>query len=374
MVHTLATCHRLLDIVSHVECDSRIQVVFTVAPDVFNHAVAPVLAELGAAVLPWDQATRQRFDLAVAAAYGGLHELRAPVVVMAHGAGRGKRSRPRQVGGAALVEPVVYGLDSARLTRDGRVVASALILAHEQERAVLRRQCPEALGVAVLAGDPCFDRLVASGPQRARYRSGMGLGDDHRLVVVSSTWGRDGVFGGAPDLLPRLLDQLPGGFRVAAMLHPAVWGAHGRRQVSAWLRDCRGAGLLVLDPLAEWRSLIIASDLVVGDHGSVPVYAAAIGRPLLYVGGRRALTAPGSAQALVAAAAARLHPDRPLLPQVRAARPVDAPAVAAALTSRPGQAGAQIRRTMYRLLGLAVPGRHRRPEPVAPPRFLGPDA
>ncbi|UWP81378.1 hypothetical protein [Dactylosporangium fulvum] len=332
-----------------------------------------VLAELGACVLPWEQATRHRFDLAVAAAYGGLHELHAPIVVMAHGAGRGKRSRPRRAGGPVLADPVVYGLDGARLTRDGRVLASALILAHEDEREVLSRQCPEALDVAVLAGDPCFDRLVVSLPLRQRYRDAMGLGGAHRLVVVSSTWGGDGLFGGTPDLLPRLLDQLPAGFRVAALLHPAVWGAHGRRQVSAWLRDCRDAGLLLLDPTADWRGLVIAADCLIGDHGSVTVYAAAIGRPLLYVGGRRAATAPGSAHELVAAAAARLDPGRALLPQVRAARPLDAPAVAAALTSRPGQAGPQIRRTMYRLLRLRVPGRHRRPEPVPAPRFLGPD-
>jgi hypothetical protein len=61
------------------------------------------------------------------------------------------------------------------------------------------------------------------------------------------------------------------------------------------------------------------------------------------------------------------------LPQVRQARPLDAPAVVGALTSRPGQAGQQIRRTMYRLLGLRVPGRHRRPDPVPAPRFLAQD-
>jgi hypothetical protein len=290
---------------------------------------------------------------------------------MAHGAGWGKLARPREIAGPVLADPVVYGLDGPRLTRDGQVLPSALLLAHEHDREILRRQCPQALPVAVLAGDPCFDRLVASLPWRQRYRDCLAVPPGHRLVVAGSTWGVDGLFGGEPDLLPRLVDQLPADeFRVAALLHPAVWGAHGRRQVLAWLRDCRDAGLIVLDPAGDWRSLIVAADCVVGDHGSVTAYAAAVGRPVLQVGRGRPATVPGSAQDLVAAHAGRLDPDRPLLPQVRSARPVDPPAVATALTSCPGEAGARIRRAMYELLRLPEPGRHRKPDPVPEPRVL----
>jgi hypothetical protein len=369
VVHTLASAHRLLDVVREIESDSRIQVVFTVAPDVFNHAVPQFLAELGACVLPWSQATRHRFDLALAAANGALHELHAPIMVMAHGAGRGKLSHPRRTGGPALARPVVHGLDGPRLTRDGRVLASALVLAHENETEILRRQCPEALEVAVLAGDPCLDRLVASRPRRQRYREALGVPVGERLVVVSSTWGRDGLFGGEPDLLARLTEQLPPGHRLAALLHPAVWGAHGRRQVLAWLRDCRDAGLILLDPTEDWRGLVVAADCLIGDHGSVTAYGAAIGCPVLYAGGPRPAV-PGSAQEIVALAAGRLDPRRPLLPQVRRARPVDAEAVARALTSRPGEAGRHIRQAMYRLLRLSEPGRHRAPDPVPVPRPL----
>ncbi|MER7007200.1 hypothetical protein ABT297_29755 [Dactylosporangium sp. NPDC000555] len=330
------------------------------------------LSELGACVVPWEQAIRHRFDLALAAAYGGLHELHAPIVVMAHGAGWGKLARPDRIaGGPALAEPVVYGLDGPRLTRDGRVLPSALILAHEHDREILRRQCPEALRVAVLAGDPCLDRLVASLPWRQHYRDSLAVPAGHRLVVVGSTWGTDGLFGGEPDLLPRLVDQLPPDeFRVAALLHPAVWSAHGRRQVWAWLRDCRDAGLIVLDPTGDWRSLVVAADCVIGDHGSVTAYAAAVERQVLQVGGLRPATARGSAQEIVATRAERLDPDRPLLPQLRRARTVDPAAVAAALTSCPGEAGPRINRTMYELLRLDAPARHRRPDPVPVPRIL----
>ena len=86
-VHSLVSCHRLLDVVDLVESDPRVQVVFTVAPDVFATGLGEYLHELGALVVPWRQAVLERFDLALAASYGGIHELHAPLAVMAHGAG-----------------------------------------------------------------------------------------------------------------------------------------------------------------------------------------------------------------------------------------------------------------------------------------------
>jgi hypothetical protein len=263
----------------------------------------------------------------------------------------------------------VYGLDSQRLTRDGRVLAAAVVLSHEGEREVLRRQCPEALEVAVVAGDPCFDRLIASLPWRGRYRQALGVAGNRKLVVVSSTWGRDGLFGNTPDLLPRLMTQLPAdGFRVAALLHPAVWTAHGSRQVRAWLRDCREAGLILLDPAEDWRALVVAADYLIGDHGSVTAYGAAIGCPILHMApDPRSVTTPGSAQELVTASTGRLDLSQSILAQLPMARMVDQRVIAAALTSRPGQADLLIRRTMYRLLRLTEPGRHRRTNPVPVP-------
>ncbi|MDW5330517.1 hypothetical protein [Plantactinospora sp. KLBMP9567] len=369
VAHTIASCHRLLDVVELLEEDPRIQTVFTVPPDAFNRGVARHLHRIGALVLPWPQAVREEFDLALTAAYGGLADLHAPVLVMAHGAGHGKTTRPSGRRGPALATAPVYGLDPQRLTRNGEVLPSAIALSHEHELDILRRQCPEAVPVAVVAGDPCFDRLVASLPERGRYRRALGVDDDQELVVVSSTWGRTGLFGNRPDLLPLVMDQLPRErFRVAALLHPAVWCAHGHRQVRAWLRSCREAGLILPGPEDDWRSVVVAADHVIGDHGSVTTYAAALGRKVLHLApGLSAVTA-GSAQETVIGAAERLDPRRPVPDQLRSVRPVDQAAVVARLTSRPGRAGTLLRQTMYRLLRLDEPGRHRQPAPVPEPR------
>ncbi|MFD0967601.1 hypothetical protein [Plantactinospora endophytica] len=363
-------CHRLLDVAELLEEDQRIQTVFTVAPDTFNRGVAGHLRRLGALVLPWPQAVRERFDLVLAASYGGLTDLHGPLMVMAHGAGRGKATRPGGRAGPVLTSPPVYGLDAQRLTRNGEVLASAIALSHENELDILRRQCPEALPVAVVTGDPCFDVLAASMPERGRYRQVLGVDEDQELVVVSSTWGRTGLFGKWPELLPLLMEQLSGQrFRVAALLHPAVWCAHGHRQVRAWLRNCREAGLLLLDPEDDWRSLLVAADHVIGDHGSVTSYAAALGRNILHLAPGLTAVTPGSAQEAVIGGARRLNPDGPILDQLRSAYPLDPAVVASRLTSRPGQAGPLLREAMYRLLRLPEPGRHRRSSPVPVPRL-----
>ncbi|WP_431727024.1 hypothetical protein [Verrucosispora sp. TAA-831] len=371
MAHTIASCHRLLDVIDHIEGDARVQVVFTVAPDVFNQRLTRHLERLGALTLPWSQATRERFDLGIATSWGGLHQLHTPLLVMAHGAGRSKRVRPGGYGGPYLTDTAVYGLDRQRLTHSGRVLPTALALSHEHEMDVLRHQCPEALGVATVVGDPCVDRLVASLAYRPVYRQALGVREHQELTVVSSTWGRDGLFGHWPDLLPTLMTQLPADrHRVAALLHPAVWDAHGHRQVRAWLRHCREAGLLLLDPTQDWRALIVAADRVIGDHGSVTAYAAAVGRPILLLTSPQAAPVTGTPQHLVATGAAHLDPAQALLPQLRRATTLDQRAVMAALTGHPGQTGTLLRRALYRLLGLTEPGRHRRADPVPVPRLV----
>ncbi|GLZ31941.1 hypothetical protein Lesp02_41290 [Lentzea sp. NBRC 105346] len=359
VVHTVTSGQRLLEAIELVERDARVQVVYTRAPDVFANGVDDFLDATKGVVLSWEQAIRERFDLAVAAAYGGLPQLHAPLVVMPHGAGYGKTS-----GDGA----VVYGLDAQRLTHNGKLLAEAVVLSHEHQLDVLRAQCPSAVDAAVVAGDPCYDRMIASLPHRDRYRADLGVGPGENLVVVSSTWGTQSLFARFADLVPRLLDELPSRHCVAALMHPAVWFGHGERQVRAWLADSADAGLKVIGPHVDWRAVLVAADHVVADHGSVGVYAAAIGRPVLLAEpAPHAVTSGGSAQDVLRRNAVTCRMDRPLRGQLEEAhdRAEDLrDLVAGLLTSCPGRSTALIREAMYRLLGLSVPGKHRAPEPV----------
>jgi hypothetical protein len=361
--HTLVSTQRLMDVVGLVETDHRIQLVFSKAPAPLGDGVSEYLDFIGALQIPWAQAVHERFDLALTAAYAAIDEIHAPVLVMAHGAGWGKRS-----GGTGQI----YGLDSGRLMRDGKPVPAALMLSHDADRDILVEQCPQALDVAVVAGDPCYDRMAASLPCRDAYRRALGVDEDRDLVVFASTWGVHSLVGRLERYLPTVMAQLDAArYRVALLAHPNVWHAHGSRQLRAWLSDARAAGLTLVEPDVDWRAAVVAADYVIGDHGSTTAYSAAIGTPVLCTDLPLETLNPASVQASLGMAAPRLAHGEPLEPQLKAAadwqRSLPAGGIAARLTSRPGAAHRLLRQEMYRLLDLSVPGRHRAVEPVPVP-------
>jgi hypothetical protein len=357
-VHSVTTGQRLAQILPLFESDRRVQVVFTAAPDVFSNGVTGLLRRLGGVAIGWEQATRTTFDLALAAGYEAVHELHAPLIVVPHGAGRNKLLVRREVG--AVAAPGVYGLHSQNLVRGGRVVPAAIVLSHRADLVTLRRQCPEALPVAEVTGDPCYDQLVVSKPLRAAYRRAIGLPDGTRLVATASSWGTQSLFGQHADLHERMLTELPRSrYAVAALMHPNVWYGHGPRQVRAWLGSAMRDGLMLVPPTAPWLSIMLAADIVVGDAGSSTAYAAAAGVPVMLAAYPSQDVAPGSAAALVAQAAPRLCPDRPIDPQLADAMADDqtelSESVAARITSEPGQFRRNMRRLIYRVLGLTQP-------------------
>jgi hypothetical protein len=129
-------------------------------------------------------------------------------------------------------------------------------------------------------------------------------------------------------------------------------------------------GLALVPPRSEWLGALAAADVVVGDHGSTSVYASAAGVPVLWAGNGDEDLAPGSAAALLAARSPRLSPDRPVVPQLAAAvrqhQPGLSGVVATRITSEPGQFDRNLRRLLYRRLGLTQPTSI----PVTPPAGL----
>ncbi|WP_232376468.1 hypothetical protein [Amycolatopsis aidingensis] len=316
VVRTVTTLTRLLDIVSLFESDLRIQVVYTHDPRsaaIFAAGVAEFLGELGAPVIPWEQASRTRFDLAIAASENdALHELDAPILLVPHGIGYQKY----YPGGW-----VTSGMDPDRLVRGGRVIPEMIALSHPQQRALLRAACPPAAERAVVIGDPCHDRMRVSAHRTPHYREALGTGE-RLLVVLCSTWGPNSLFGTWPRLPERLLGELPADeYQVAAILHPGVWAAHGRRQVRTWLRPALEAGLALVPPERGWQATVLAADCVLSDEGSASLYAAAMDKPLLLAiaDGPADTTVPGSPLADLAHKAARLDPDRDLRAQLAGA-------------------------------------------------------
>jgi len=314
-VHTVVSGQRLLDVVGLVESDPEVQVVYACAPDVFRGGVDSFLYEIGALRIPWRQAAHERFDLVLAAAHGSLHELRGPVMVLPHGAGFAKKT-PRSGDHDRPANHSIYGLGADHLTWDGRVIPTSIVLSHDAQRDLLARQCPEALGAALVAGDPSYDRLLASSGLRSDYRAALGVAGEQRLVVVASTWGRHSLLSRYQDLLCRLARQLdPRRYRLALLAHPALWFGHGRRQVYAWLADERAAGVLLIEPEVDWRAVAVAADFVVGDSRPGQVRAAC-GRSARHTGPAARGRRPGP----VASLRSGRNSHRPTIPPYRVRR------------------------------------------------------
>ncbi|MFJ8963870.1 hypothetical protein ACIRG5_31225 [Lentzea sp. NPDC102401] len=335
---------RLLDLLPLLDSDFRVQTYFTLPEQ--DEATARFAREVGGLVIPWEMAAQHEFDLVLAASYRFIDRAPGPVLVLPHGAGALK-SRPR-VRAAGQAARAVHGLDRQLLMRDGRVPASVIALSHDHELDALAESCPEALPAAVVAGDICLDRMRASLPFREQYRRALGVRPDQALVTVSSTWTAESTFYQRPELYRELTRHA----RVAAVLHPNIWAAHGAWQVRSWLADC---DVTVVPPEEGWRAAMIASDVVVGDHGSTTQYAAAVGARVLLA------TCPdvrrGSLAHALSEAVPRYTGD--------IADAVTVPEFAGLISSRLDRSGAILRAAMYQVLGIPEPAHA---APISPVR------
>jgi len=373
MAQTLTFVQRLLDVFPVVQSDLRIQMVFTVAPHAFGEGVPQFLHARGIPVLPWEEAVRSDFDLALAAGWEEIDQVRAPVVLLSHGAGQIKVQRVWN--GAATEERPPGMLSRDNLTRKGSVVPAAVGLAHRNDLKTLARTCPEAVPVATVLGDPTYDRLVASLPHRGAYRAALGLTEGQKLVVVTATWGQWASFGALDALLPRLLTELPGQtYRVAVLTHPNISAGHGWWQVQTWLSAYHRRGVAVIPPDVDWRPVMASADWVLGDHGSLTTYATLTPAPILMVRFPYDKVHRASPAAGLAKTAPTLFPGHPVEEQLHYAateyRRKDYAAIAGQISSAPGRFNERLRRLVYRMLGIGQPAYPPVTEPVSVPASL----
>ncbi|WP_257232237.1 hypothetical protein [Streptomyces sp. Rer75] len=365
VVHNVTSAGRLLDVLPLFHDDFRVQLLVTsTESSAFQGGIRELFADLGLPVLPWEQALATPVDLAVSASFGGqLSDLHGKLTVLSHGVGYTKKLSLPEVRSR---EPT-FGLSPEWLLVDGQPFVDGLVLSHPEQLERLRRVCPEAAAASVLAGDPCFDRMLAAVPHRERFRRALGVRRGQRLVVLNSTWNPEGFFGNGgdqdvlPGLLPRLAAELPADdYRLAAVLHPNIWYGHGPGQIRVWLDRALRSGLTLIDPVHAWRQALLAADAVVGDFGAVSYYAAALGTPVLLASAAQDRLDPEAPLAAFVRDAPRLDPHGPLRDQVERllARHHPAAGPAEFTSSAPGASAALLRRHFYAQMDL--------PEPPAP--------
>ena len=352
----------LLEALAVFRGDPRIQVRFTCDDaSAFHRGTADLLHRYGIDPVPWTQARQLPLDLVLTTSeHTDFSGISAPILVLPHGVGFQKYvpdtcGRGRRVSGVPRRE----FLDWPNLHMG---------VAHPAHREQLRTIHPGLAERATVVGDPVHDRLRASRRLRERYRSHLGVHADQRLVVLSSTWGAQGLLGRQPDLPERLLTQLPlDHYRLAAIVHPNTWFWHDPWQLRQMLGTARDAGLILVPPHAGWGATLVAADCLIGDHGSVTLHGAALDLPVL-LSAVSDETVPATASARLAAAAPRLDPDGDMCHQVAVAiaghysgrfREVTtqtfSPDSTDSLDSTEWDALSQLAELGYGLLGLAAP-------------------
>nr|WP_228046228.1 hypothetical protein [Saccharopolyspora sp. HNM0983] len=360
VVRTRAALDRLLDVLPVLADDLRIETWFTVVPgSEFAGGLVEELHRIGALVVDWVSVEPREFTFAVAASEKGpLTELGIPLLVLPHGAGPHKHAAT-----GSGVSGEIAGLARDELVADGALVPDVVGLGHPDHLDLLRARCPEAVARAEVIGDPCLDRLQASLPGRSAYRHALGVANE-RLVLVASTWGPESLFGRHGKLPADLVAALPDDHRVAAALHPNVWTRHGHLNLGHWTRSARTGGLLLAEPLGGWQAALVAADVVVSDHGSLAMYAAALGKPLLLAAFGRSEVVAGSRMAELGARADHLLPGEPLRERIAAATSVPEHAKLIENTFAPS-GFARLRRVLHRELGLPEPSWPAAPPPVS---------
>ncbi|WP_158684564.1 hypothetical protein [Amycolatopsis orientalis] len=267
-----------------------------------------LLARAQAHSTPWENVPELNYTLAITASENiDFDHVRGPVLVLPHGVGFHKYVPDSGSAGTRL-----SGLIPSAALRSGRVL---MAVSHPSQQKQLRDADPLTDGQTVLVGDPQFEQLLRSEPHRDHYRAALGVAG-RTFVLVSSTWGETSLIGRRPRLPAELLAALDyDSAAVGLVLHPNVWSRYRPFQIRSWFAAAEDAGLLLLPPQRGWQAAIVAADVVIGDHGSVSLLAAATGRPLL-LGAFGSEVVPGTSAELLGRHAARLTRDRPLRDQI----------------------------------------------------------
>ncbi|MFE3147681.1 hypothetical protein ACFXJ6_13575 [Streptomyces sp. NPDC059218] len=318
----------------------------------FSDGVLDLLHDSGCRVMAWEQLADANPDLIVSASENiDVPEGDCPVLVLPHGIGFQKHVPDSRTSHSRL-----SGVVPDRLLESGR---AWLAISHPSQEDQLLATHPKVADHTLLIGDPCFDELLLSLDQAEAYRTALGVPGKQQLVVVSSTWGPTSLIGQNPDLPARLLAALPyDEFRVAAIMHPNVWSGHGAWQIRTILAAALDAGLILVPPVHAWRPALVAADAVIGDHGSVTLYGAALGKPVLLAAfGSDA--AQGTAVDSLGRAAPRLDPLGDMVRQIRTVVGEHTSeryrTIAEQAFAHPGQALSHLRATLYDLMGLPEP-------------------
>lgn len=267
IVRSPTTLERSVELAQHLFKDIRIQTFFTV-PDnrsSFGNDLELRIHQKHLPFIPWQQARATSFDLGIiASSIDDFPELDMPLLLISHGPGATSNRSLHGVNNAHS------DISTASISKHSRTIC----LVSEDERALYSSHRD-----LITIGDPVFDSLFLSIHHRQEFRNAL-QAETRKIIVVSSTWNLNSSVASHPQFINELLQRLPQDeYIIAAILHPNIWVGHGEWQIYTWLHDAIDAGLRLIPYDGGWQATIVAADYVLGDNGSVSIYANELGIP-----------------------------------------------------------------------------------------------
>lgn len=354
LVRTFTSAITTIDLMKVFDGDDQVEAVYALCPgSSFEHLAADWLHRCGIDLLPAAELARVRCDLIVTTSekidFTAFPPV--PVLVVPHGLGFHK-----YVPDSDRPTTRLSGLADDASLATGRVTQLVTHPAHVRQ---LEAVTEHVVGRTVFGGDVSFDRLRRSAIDRHSYRRDVSVEPGQKLVVLSSTWGPDSLTALGSPAVGRILAALPvDEFKIALILHPNVWSRDGHNVRRRYRHHVDRGGLVVVDPRQGWHATLAAADVVIGDNGSVSLYAAMADIPLLLLAFSSQVV-PGTTMDHLGREAPRLVLEHDIQAQVEAAiarrGQVDASSLIARTIAHPDQAEELFRRLCYEKMGLPQP-------------------
>lgn len=145
---------------------------------------------------------------------------------------------------------------------------------------------PELEPVVKTVGYPRADKMLARQPERDAIRRKLGLDDTRTVVYVQSTWQVGSLMESHGSEIVAEMERLASslGWIFYISTHPNHWRDPWAQRLpwGKYLREHESSSLRVLGPDELPDDYLVASDVVVTDHGSQAVMASLLDKPMLF--------------------------------------------------------------------------------------------
>lgn len=358
VIHTALSAKYLARALSTIDHDPRIDFSVLFAEDHFSDHT-PSKTKLIYPIVSLTEASLIHWDLAIVAAHHVPDGIKAKRKLhIQHGLGSGKTVNNQDY---------TYGYDFT-FNREGEARYDLMFEASEEVAKNAVSHNPQIQPIVSVVGDMACDNVLnARTKYRAMYRHALGLGSDDIGILVSSTWGKDGLLEGHGRWLLRALLDLPEQFKLLVAAHPHAWkNGDDHSEWANLLAILRTDRAIVCYPSEDFGPYFAAADAAIIDHSSMGLFSALCNLPCAHVPVNPSTYNPGSLIDELIHASKCLYNKWDLISflgtAVERKFSQSLSINQSRITSRPYESEELIRNELYGLIGLSLPTKQTSPE------------